>query len=709
MSLQNGYQIPSQTTMTSQSQKSIQNMQNTLQRQQQQQQQPPPPPSSAPTISMPLTSLVSPLSNHAHISPLIVGQTGPMVGHPVSHANGHPIGVAQASQQRQVTSAPSVSTSQVDNTVDQAPIKRGPGRPKGSTNKNKPPLLNPDGTPIPKRPVGRPKKEVDPNAPVKPKNPVGRPRKHPLPGNATPNPPMVVRPPSSQVSNTPTNNSNNNNTIIGNDLQQPNGPDMMSGPGAAVGYGMQQQPPQQPQPPQHQQPHQQMPGSSVPGVPSSSRLAPSPRMAPSPPVQTNRWDAGMMPMFRPSSNGPQRSTQPTPVPTLGHNGPSNAHFQSPTIHHVFEPMMESDLPNSGINSPLLNHRNSLNSRRASSPSSATHYLPPNHRAGPLHPPNTIPPSATQTNPPRTTSGAPAQVQQPAPTTRQINMNWEVLESVMWKEIQRMNFVNPHVLLGAAKSRQVDAEALRRSVPTSVLLAYHDHLRELRRETPARCPDTYTILNSFWLPGISPYFQLTTSRSSYSSSLSNHRFFFWDPMYLLVGGIHCPNCSTSLSRDGFHGPCQVIDINEPFYLIGQIYKCANCSKRPDPSGGLYISWDESILKALPETLAREFPAHVKQWGAFSRPLHDLVRATARAGVDSKALAEMIRAICKIPPPPTPEELAAMPQPLASPITAPSSPEVRPFTDRDFDSQSTSYLTANEYTIEPTTEMEDYRIC
>ena len=73
------------------------------------------------------------------------------------------------------------------------PVKRGPGRPKGSTNKNKPPQLNPDGTPVPKRPVGRPRKDADPNIPVKPKNPVGRPRKHPLPPNSS-NPTPNVRP-----------------------------------------------------------------------------------------------------------------------------------------------------------------------------------------------------------------------------------------------------------------------------------------------------------------------------------------------------------------------------------------------------------------------------------------------------------------------------------------------------------------------------------
>jgi hypothetical protein len=387
-------------------------------------------------------------------------------------------------------------------------------------------------------------------------------------------------------------------------------------------------------------------------------------------------------MFRPSPNGPQsqpvpRSTQPTPVSGLGPNGPSNTHFQSPPIHHVFDSMgMESEpLPNSGINSPLIPHRSSLTSRRPSSPSSTSYHL---HRNTSLHPPTTITPNATQNNPHRPTPVAPTPVQPPAQNPRQNNVSWEVLESQMWMEIQRMNFVNPHVVLRTVKTRQADAEALRRSVPTSVLLAYHDHLRELRRETPARCPDTYTILNSFWLPGISPYFQLTTSRSSYSSALSNHRFFFWDPMYLLVGGIPCPNCSAQLSRDGFHGPCQVLDITEPFYLIGQIYKCTSCSKRdaPTTNGGLYLSWDESILKALPETLAKEFPAHVRTWGALSRPLHDLIRATAKSGVDPKALAEMVKAICKMPPPPTAEELASMPQPLASPITAPSSPEVRP---------------------------------
>ena len=123
-----------------------------------------PPPSSS------LASLVSPLNSRHSV--LLGSNSSSMHANAVS-------GIPQA--------APDGSIN------DDLPVKRGPGRPKGSTNKNKPPQLDPDGNPIPKRPVGRPRKEVDPNAPVKPKNPVGRPRKHPLPPDSD-NPTENVRP-----------------------------------------------------------------------------------------------------------------------------------------------------------------------------------------------------------------------------------------------------------------------------------------------------------------------------------------------------------------------------------------------------------------------------------------------------------------------------------------------------------------------------------
>lgn len=162
MSLQNGYQIPSQSSMSSRGPQTLQNITHALPNG--------PPPSSS------LASLVSPLSSRHNTA---IGSTS---------TNIHGSGVSGAAQ-----AAPETMIN------GDMPVKRGPGRPKGSTNKNKPPQLNPDGTPIPKRPVGRPRKEVDPNAPVKPKNPVGRPRKHPLPSDSN-NPTPSTRPAQSSAS-----------------------------------------------------------------------------------------------------------------------------------------------------------------------------------------------------------------------------------------------------------------------------------------------------------------------------------------------------------------------------------------------------------------------------------------------------------------------------------------------------------------------------
>lgn len=156
MSLQNGFQIPNQSSMSSRGPQTLQNITHALPNG--------PPPSSS------LASLVSPLNSrhNAVMRPTASAIHGP--------------GVSGAT--------PIAPDAMING---DSPVKRGPGRPKGSTNKNKPPQLNPDGTPIPKRPVGRPKKEVDPNAPVKPKNPVGRPRKHPL-LSVSENPTPSVRP-----------------------------------------------------------------------------------------------------------------------------------------------------------------------------------------------------------------------------------------------------------------------------------------------------------------------------------------------------------------------------------------------------------------------------------------------------------------------------------------------------------------------------------
>lgn len=153
-SLKNGYIINAAPNMSPQASRSVPHSQSNLK-------------ASAPP-SQSMASLLTPLNSHSH---------------PQIQTNVALPGLGLSSAPQMTNGAPQVSS---------PPVRRGPGRPKGSTNKNKPPVLGPDGQPIPKRPVGRPRKELDPNAPVKPKNPVGRPRKHPLSGSSVSS--MTVRP-----------------------------------------------------------------------------------------------------------------------------------------------------------------------------------------------------------------------------------------------------------------------------------------------------------------------------------------------------------------------------------------------------------------------------------------------------------------------------------------------------------------------------------
>lgn len=395
--------------------------------------------------------------------------------------------------------------------------------------------------------------------------------------------------------------------------------------------------------------------------------------------------------YRPMSNGhvshghvhnqTVSRTHQTPSTMATSSASSSAHFQSPQINVYDTLSLDTELI--AMDSPLLHPSQPLSGASASAsigrkpPSPAltpsmTHSQ--NHRHLGASAPH-LPLSATQ--PILNTQNPPSAPPRNFTATRQIankSPNWEALEASIWKEIQALNFVNPRVVVANVKSRNADLAALRRNVPENVVTAYADHLRELQRETPAGCPDAYTILNSFWLPGIASYFHLTTSRSYASSPPTNYRFFYWDPMYLLVGGIPCPHCSSQLVRDGFHGPCPVIDLGDPFYLIGQAYKCSHCLRRQEgPASGLYLSWDEDILKSLPVPLAKEFPAHNTPWGSFSNQLRDLVRALAKEGMDAKHVAVAIRMVCK--PGGSTTQASTREDVLDSAVTTPASPEVR----------------------------------
>ena len=420
-------------------------------------------------------------------------------------------------------------------------------------------------------------------------------------------------------------------------------------------------------------------------------------------------------------NQPGPRTQQTPSTLATSSTSSSAHFHSPQINVYDTLSLDTELlPTSVLDSPLLHPSQpstgtstSANmGRKPPSPAltpSMTH--PQQHRhlgSSASHPPTPVAQSmihhqTPQVAPSRTFTATPRQAANKSP-------NWEVLEAAIWKEIQALNFVNPRVVVANAKARGGDTSALQRIVPDDVFKAYIDHLRELRRETPAGCPDAYTILNSFWLPGIASYFHLTTSRSSAQAPPSNYRFFYWDPMYLLVGGIPCPHCSSGLLRDGFHGPCPVIDLGDPFYLIGQAYKCAVCSRRQEgPAGGLYLSWDNDILNSLPGALAKEFPAYNTPWGSFSNELRDLVRALAKEGMEAKHVAGAIRAVCKPGGSAVQEHSSAREEALESTATTPASPEVslfHPFSPCSKPTDCYSYLRGSESTIKPGIVMGDF---
>ncbi|KZT32752.1 hypothetical protein SISSUDRAFT_1055132 [Sistotremastrum suecicum HHB10207 ss-3] len=194
---------------------------------------------------------------------------------------------------------------------------------------------------------------------------------------------------------------------------------------------------------------------------------------------------------------------------------------------------------------------------------------------------------------------------------------------------------------------------------SVVKAYHDHLPALIARTPTGIPSLYSALKTFQLPFNPPYFLLIAARDSQLPIRENdHRFFYWDPMQLVWGGIRCPSCNdATLQHRGItsSSPKKVYDIGSrgvekdmAFWVIGCEYACAS---NVCPQRRAWESWDPEILSRLPPPLAEEFPAKLVPFKhgisdateGVSKQLWRMVLGMLKAGLEKNAILEVLNNI------------------------------------------------------------------
>lgn len=234
-------------------------------------------------------------------------------------------------------------------------------------------------------------------------------------------------------------------------------------------------------------------------------------------------------------------------------------------------------------------------------------------------------------------------------------------------------------------------------------AFKTHLNSLSTPVNQSLPSLYSVLRTFWLPTSPTYFCLTGANAT--RPLLEFRFLYWDPQPLVFNGIACPNCSMPLINRGriTSGPIKIYDLEQPFYIIGCEYVCTSptCVAATSPEGRKFASTDPAIFRSLPNTLADEFPARLRQhtsdmgsgpdvwnWQAVgvSKALWNLVQGSLRSGVRKEVIRQIVLSVQhglpEPPPPPLnpqeeheePEEMMVPePQPIASSSAMPPPPE------------------------------------
>jgi len=189
----------------------------------------------------------------------------------------------------------------------------------------------------------------------------------------------------------------------------------------------------------------------------------------------------------------------------------------------------------------------------------------------------------------------------------------------------------------------DSQRKRCSLPPAVQDAYDRHLQYLKQVSgPKSRPHLYEIHQTFWLPQKANFFMLNSSNKPRPSQLYGHRWFYWDPDYLVEGGLHCPNCKSHLHRHGFTRPRRVVDLQNVFYMIGQRHRCPSCrNAKSNNQSVTFNSWDPKIVKSLPASLAAEFPAHLSHRNAIADPVLALMRTCFQFGMGSKQFSNCLQ--------------------------------------------------------------------
>lgn len=232
----------------------------------------------------------------------------------------------------------------------------------------------------------------------------------------------------------------------------------------------------------------------------------------------------------------------------------------------------------------------------------------------------------------------------------------------WEELLR---TKPDVFLQSLLATLAAPNPLPGAGPT-VEDAFKSHLSSLAPSTNQTkdthsIPSLYSILKTFWLPSSPAYLSLIASGPN-SRTLSEHRFFYWDPLPLVFNGIPCSTCSSLLTNRGRikSGPIKVYDLEKPFFIIGCEYVCksAACVANTTPEGRRFASTDASIMQALPTRLKEEFPAKLLQgdsdmgsgtnvwnWHAMgvSKSLWNMAKGCLKSGMSKDAILHVIGTI------------------------------------------------------------------